>query len=162
MRFAHAHAEFLQPARLTVRVGEVPGIFRSRCEVDGRVWIGGRSIAYSPDRVDCVRNFAGKTAFVTGGASGIGLGISKALLSEGMNVVIGDVNEAYMADARAELGDANVAFVDIDVTDRESVAKAADAVVAAFGPIHVLCNNAGIAGGVLCRSGFAIGIGLWL
>ena len=107
-------------------------------------------------RVDGVRNFAGKTAFVTGGASGIGLGISNALLSEGMNVVIGDVNEAYMADARSELGDANVAFIHIDVTDRESVARAADAAVAAFGPIHVLCNNAGIAGGgAVADPGFA-------
>jgi NAD(P)-dependent dehydrogenase (short-subunit alcohol dehydrogenase family) len=94
-----------------------------------------------------VRNFAGKTAFVTGGASGIGLGISKALLSEGMNVVIGDVDESHIEDARAQLDSANVAFVRVDVTDRASVTQAAEAAVAAFGRIHVLCNNAGIAGG---------------
>ncbi len=94
-----------------------------------------------------MRNFAGKTAFVTGGASGIGLGISKALLSEGMNVVIGDINEAHMADARDQLAGANVEFVHVDVTDRESVANAAQATIAAFGNLHVLCNNAGIAGG---------------
>ena len=94
-----------------------------------------------------MRNFEGKTAFVTGGASGIGLGISKALLSEGMNVVVGDVNDAHIADAREQLEGANVEFVCVDVTDRSSVAKAADATIAAFGTLHVLCNNAGIAGG---------------
>ena len=103
-----------------------------------------------------MRNFAGKTAFVTGGASGIGLGIATALLSEGMNVVIGDVNEAHLADARGELPDANVSFVHVDVTDRESVARAAVAAVAAFGKVHVLCNNAGIAGGgAVADAGFA-------
>ena len=94
-----------------------------------------------------MRNFAGKTAFVTGGASGIGLGMCKALLSEGMNVVIGDVNESHMASARAELAGTDTVFVHVDVTDRGSVASAADAAIAAFGRIHVLCNNAGIAGG---------------
>ncbi len=103
-----------------------------------------------------MRNFAGKTAFVTGGASGIGLGISKALLAEGMNVVIGDLNAAYIAAAREELAGASVVFVDCDVTDRASVAAAADQAVAAFGPIHVLCNNAGIAGGgAVADPGFA-------
>ena len=62
-------------------------------------------------------------------------------------MVIGDVNEAHIADARSQLGGAGVEFVHVDVTDRESVAKAAEASVAAFGPLHVLCNNAGIAGG---------------
>lgn len=103
-----------------------------------------------------MRNFAGKTAFVTGGASGIGLGISKALLSEGMNVVVGDVNAAYISSARDELADPGVVFVDCDVTDRASVAAAADRAVSAFGLIHVLCNNAGIAGGgAVADPGFA-------
>jgi len=94
-----------------------------------------------------VRNFAGKTAFITGGASGIGLGMAKAMLSEGMNVVIADVNDRNIAAARAELPEAGVEIVHVDVTDRGSVADAARSAVAAFGSIHVLCNNAGIAGG---------------
>lgn len=94
-----------------------------------------------------MRNFAGKAAFVTGGASGIGLGITRALLSEGMRVAVGDVNQAYVDAARDELGAADVVFVHVDVTDRVSVAAAAAQTVAAFGSVHVLINNAGIAGG---------------
>lgn len=106
--------------------------------------------------VAAVRNFAGKTAFVTGGASGIGLGISKALLSEEMNVVVGDVDESHIADARAQLDGASVKFVRVDVTDRDSVANAAQSAAAAFGQVHVLCNNAGIAGGgAVADPGFA-------
>lgn len=103
-----------------------------------------------------MRNFAGKTAFVTGGASGIGLGIAKALLSEGMNVVIGDISESNIAESRAELAAASAAFVHVDVTDRASVAAAAEFATATFGHVHVLCNNAGIAGGgAVADPGFA-------
>jgi len=73
--------------------------------------------------------------------------MAKAMLSEGMNVVIADVNDRNIAAARAELPEAGVEIVHIDVTDRGSVADAARRAVAAFGSIHVLCNNAGIAGG---------------
>jgi NAD(P)-dependent dehydrogenase (short-subunit alcohol dehydrogenase family) len=73
--------------------------------------------------------------------------MAKAMLSEGMNVVIADVNDRNIAAARAELPEAGVEIVHVDVTDRGSVADAARSAVAAFGSIHVLCNNAGIAGG---------------
>jgi NAD(P)-dependent dehydrogenase (short-subunit alcohol dehydrogenase family) len=105
-----------------------------------------------------MRNFAGKSAFITGGASGIGLGIAKALLVEGMQVMVGDVSEANIADARRQLAAAgeDVDFVQVDVTDRASVAAAAQATLAAFGEVHVLCNNAGIAGGgAVADPGFA-------
>jgi len=95
-----------------------------------------------------MKNFEGKTAFVTGGASGIGLGMVRALLGEGMNVVVGDVSPRNIDDAKDQLGhNPAVAFVYCDVTDRASVRDAATEAVAAFGPIHLLCNNAGIAGG---------------
>jgi NAD(P)-dependent dehydrogenase (short-subunit alcohol dehydrogenase family) len=73
--------------------------------------------------------------------------MAKAMLSEGMNVVIADVNDRNIAAARAELPEAGVEIVHVDVTDRSSVADAARTAVAAFGSLHVLCNNAGIAGG---------------
>ena len=49
-----------------------------------------------------MQDLAGKTAFVTGGASGIGLGIAKALLGAGMKVVIADIREDHLEDAREE------------------------------------------------------------
>jgi NAD(P)-dependent dehydrogenase (short-subunit alcohol dehydrogenase family) len=95
-----------------------------------------------------MQNFEGKSAFITGGASGIGFGMAQALRGEGMNVVIADISEANMADARSQVGDDDrVVFLTVDVTDRASVADAAIAATAAFGDLHVLCNNAGIAGG---------------
>ena len=51
-----------------------------------------------------MQNLPGKTAFVTGGASGIGLGIAKALLGAGMNVVIVDIRDDHLAQAGAQLG----------------------------------------------------------
>jgi NAD(P)-dependent dehydrogenase (short-subunit alcohol dehydrogenase family) len=93
-----------------------------------------------------VQNVSGKTAFITGGASGIGLGIAKALLGAGMNVVIADIRDDHLAEASAELaGGDRVLAVKLDVTDRADFARAADAAEAKFGKIHVLCNNAGVA-----------------
>jgi NAD(P)-dependent dehydrogenase (short-subunit alcohol dehydrogenase family) len=93
-----------------------------------------------------MQNLAGKTAFVTGGASGIGLGIAKALLGAGMNVTIADIRDDHLEAARAELGaPERVLALKLDVTDRAAYAKAADAVEARFGKVHVLCNNAGVA-----------------
>jgi NAD(P)-dependent dehydrogenase (short-subunit alcohol dehydrogenase family) len=93
-----------------------------------------------------MKDLRGKTAFVTGGGSGIGLGIAKSLLGEGVNVVIGDVRDDHLAAARTELGSPDrVLAVKLDVTDRTGYAHAADAAEARFGKIHILCNNAGVA-----------------
>src|SRR5438477_11401292 len=93
-----------------------------------------------------MQNLPGKTAFVTGGASGIGLGIAKALLGAGMNVVIADVRDDHLGTARGELGSADrVLALKLDVTDRTAFASAADAAEARFGNIHILCHNAGVA-----------------
>jgi NAD(P)-dependent dehydrogenase (short-subunit alcohol dehydrogenase family) len=93
-----------------------------------------------------MQNLQGKTAFVTGGASGIGLGIAKALLGAGMNVVIADVRDDHLEAAKAELGcPQQVLALRLDVTRRDDYARAADAAEMRFAKIHLLCNNAGVA-----------------
>lgn len=93
-----------------------------------------------------MQDLPGKTAFITGGASGIGLGIAKALLGAGMNVVIADIRQDHIDSAVAELdGGDRVLAVRLDVTDRADFARAADVAEARFGKIHLLANNAGVA-----------------
>ncbi len=95
-----------------------------------------------------MKNFAGKVAFVTGGASGIGLGIARNLLAEGMRVVMADWNEEHIAGARELLKGNNAAhFIRVNVADRDDVRRAAQEALDVFGKIHVLCNNAGVGGG---------------
>ena len=95
-----------------------------------------------------MRDFRGRTAFITGGASGIGLGMAKMFIEAGMNAVIADIRDDHLDAARAELDEAGLldraCFLPLDVTDREAYARAADEAEAAFGRIDVLCNNAGI------------------
>lgn len=92
-----------------------------------------------------MQDLAGKTAFITGGASGIGFAMAEAFLAEGMKVVIADIDEAALAEAQARLkGDNAVMAVQLDVTDRDQFAAVADRVEAEMGPVHVLCNNAGV------------------
>ncbi|MEJ0088038.1 MAG: SDR family oxidoreductase [Pseudomonadota bacterium] len=89
-----------------------------------------------------------KVAFVTGGASGIGLGIAKAMVESGMRVVIADVRDDHLADARAwfvsQKQSRRIKTIKLDVTNRKAYARAADKAEAAFGRIHVLVNNAGL------------------
>src|SRR5580658_10276548 len=91
-----------------------------------------------------MQNLSGKTAFVTGGASGIGLGIAKALLGAGMRIVIADVRDDHLQAAQSELhSPERVLALKLDITDRAAYARAADAAEARFEKIHLLCNNAG-------------------
>ena len=95
-----------------------------------------------------MRELAGKVAFITGGASGIGFGMVRAFLSEGMKVVLADWSLANMETAKAALAGNNaVAFVRANVADRSELKSAVEEALAAFGKIHVLCNNAGVNGG---------------
>jgi len=92
-----------------------------------------------------MKNLHGKAAFVTGGASGIGLGMAQAFLAAGMRVTIADVRKEHLERAGAALaGAGELQCVQLDVTDREAMRRAADAAERAFGNIHVVCNNAGV------------------
>jgi len=95
-----------------------------------------------------MQELTGKIAFITGGASGIGLGLAKAFLAEGMKVSLADWSDEHIAKARAELAGNNAAmFVKCNVASRNSLQAAVDETLAQFGKIHVLCNNAGVNGG---------------
>ena len=88
----------------------------------------------------------GRTAFITGGASGIGLATARRLGREGMNLVIADIEEAALADAEAELAEAGypVLAVRCDVRHIAEVEAAAKATIDRFGAVHLVFNNAGV------------------
>jgi NAD(P)-dependent dehydrogenase (short-subunit alcohol dehydrogenase family) len=91
-----------------------------------------------------MQQLEGKVAFVTGGASGIGLGIAQALVGAGLKVVIADVRRDHIDEAMSGFAGEDVHAVELDVTDREAYARAADEAERAFGNVHVLVNNAGV------------------
>jgi NAD(P)-dependent dehydrogenase (short-subunit alcohol dehydrogenase family) len=96
-----------------------------------------------------MKDLAGKTAFVTGAASGIGFGIATALSQAGVKVMLCDIEEAALAKAIADLKltNADVDTVRADVSIKAELQAAADATVARYGEIHILVNNAGVGGG---------------
>jgi NAD(P)-dependent dehydrogenase (short-subunit alcohol dehydrogenase family) len=91
----------------------------------------------------------GKSAFVTGGASGIGLALGRAFAEADMKVMLADIERGALDAALKELSDfgPNVRGVACDVADPDGVERAAQAAHAAFGNVHVVCNNAGVAAG---------------
>jgi NAD(P)-dependent dehydrogenase (short-subunit alcohol dehydrogenase family) len=88
----------------------------------------------------------GNVAVLTGGANGIGLAAAKRLAALGMKLAVADKDQAQLALAAAELGDAAIA-VETDVADRASVEALARTVADRCGPVSVLMNNAGHGGG---------------
>lgn len=91
-----------------------------------------------------MKDFSGRTAFVTGGANGIGLGLARALLAEGCKVAIADIREDAIAEALKTLDNQDVMGIKLDVSSRDAFAKAADEVEDRLGPVSLLFNNAGI------------------
>jgi NAD(P)-dependent dehydrogenase (short-subunit alcohol dehydrogenase family) len=94
-----------------------------------------------------MRELAGKTAFVTGGASGIGFALGRAFAEAGMKVMLADIETDALAAAVRSLHDVgpDIRGVICDVADPTSVELAAKAAHDAFGKVHVVCNNAGVA-----------------
>ena len=98
-----------------------------------------------------MNDLQGKTAFVTGAASGIGLGMARAFARAGMRVMLADIEAAALSAAADGLRreGAAVETVVCDVSQRQAVLAAAEATLAAFGKVHVVCNNAGVTSGGL-------------
>jgi NAD(P)-dependent dehydrogenase (short-subunit alcohol dehydrogenase family) len=96
-----------------------------------------------------VRELAGKTAFVTGGAAGIGLALGRAFAQAGMKVMLADIETEALRAAVKSLQEISpdIAGTICDVADAGSVERAAQAAFDAFGKVHVVCNNAGVAAG---------------
>lgn len=91
-----------------------------------------------------MKDFAGRTAFVTGGANGVGIGLVRALLAEGCKVAIADVRQDAIDRALKSLDNREVMGVQLDVSSRADFAAAADEVEQRFGPVSIICNNAGV------------------
>jgi NAD(P)-dependent dehydrogenase (short-subunit alcohol dehydrogenase family) len=96
-----------------------------------------------------MKEFAGKVAVITGAASGIGRGIAEWCVRAGMKVVLADIDEAALGKAEAELSEigGTVLCVRTDVSKRSDVESLARHALDAFGNVHLLFNNAGVAAG---------------
>ena len=118
---------------------------------------------------DVVDEFAGKTAVVTGAASGIGRGLAERFAEEKMRVVLSDVEEKPLRELEEQLLErgAEVIAVQTDVRKLESIEELQRRAVEAFGKVHVLCNNAGVGTGGLSWEQplgdweWVLGVNLW-
>lgn len=95
-----------------------------------------------------MKELDGKTAIISGGAEGIGLGIAQVLGRYGMNIVIADINAEQLEKARQTLEQADIPVlaVSLDVVDVEQWRAVAEHAIEQFGKVHMLVNNAGVGG----------------
>lgn len=116
-----------------------------------------------------MQDFKGKTAVITGGASGIGLALARQALLEGMQVVIADVEDSALETAQEELAhlSGKVLAIHTDVSKAEDVQRLAETAFKRFGSVHLLCNNAGVGGGTSVAGSalkdwqWILGVNLW-
>src|SRR5512137_1897482 len=96
-----------------------------------------------------MKDFKGKTAVITGAASGIGSALAKRCAEEGMNLVLADVEPKALADAEREMkaGGTSVLAVLTDVSKGRDVEALAKRTLETYGAVHLLFNNAGVGGG---------------
>ena len=96
-----------------------------------------------------MEDFKGRTAVITGAASGIGYGLAERFGAEGMNIVMADVEEGALERAHNKLSDlgVNAIAVKADVSQLEQIEALADRAFDEYGAVHILCNNAGVGGG---------------
>ena len=96
-----------------------------------------------------MQEFRGKTAFITGAAGGIGFAMARAFGREGANIVVADIDRdgARYAAERLHGDQIKAIGVQCDVSERGAVERAALDTIAAFGKVHIVCNNAGVAVG---------------
>ena len=98
-----------------------------------------------------MKEFVGKSAVITGAASGIGYALAEKFAEEKMNVVLADIEQEALDAAVNKISDFGVEAIGIqlDVMDKQAVTHLAEESIKAFGDIHVLCNNAGVASTVV-------------
>lgn len=117
-----------------------------------------------------MKDFRGKVAVITGAASGIGLGIARRCVLEGMKVVLADIEQGVLEQAEKELAAAGGTVLPVltDVSKAGDVDELARKTIDAFGSVHLLCNNAGVGGAAgsawensLADWEWIIGVNLW-
>jgi len=93
-----------------------------------------------------MQDFLGRTAVITGGASGIGLGMARSFAGRGMQLVLADMDEELLKAAEKEFSEAGTSVVCqvCDVSKLEDVERLAEITMDRFGAVHVVCSNAGV------------------
>jgi NAD(P)-dependent dehydrogenase (short-subunit alcohol dehydrogenase family) len=116
-----------------------------------------------------MEELAGRVAVVTGAASGIGLGLARRFAQEGMRVVLADIERAPLEVAVEQLRSSGAEAIGVatDVSDGAQVEALAEATIARFGAVHVVCNNAGVESGArfadipVATWEWVLGVNLW-
>ena len=116
-----------------------------------------------------MQEFKDKVAVITGAASGIGLGIARRAAKEGMKLVLADIEKDALNQAEEEFKSSGVEVFSVltDVSKSEAIKNLAQQTINAFGEVHLLCNNAGVAAPgplwecVLSDYSWVLGVNLW-